>query len=75
MGKTAPCEYGPHLLTEQVCFSTLIKGHHMIIYAILHSNLSISFGGEDFQRCNIHYHRKNGPAPIGASFTDVESWF
>ena len=55
--------------------ATLVKGHHMIIYANLHSNLSISIWGEDYQSCNIHYNRKNGPAPIGASFTDRESSF
>ena len=43
----------------------------MIIYANLQSNMSVSFRGEDFQRCNKHYNRKNGPDHIGASFHDV----
>ena len=55
--------------------AVLGKGHHMIIYANLQSYLSINFWGEDFQRCHIHYNRKNGPAPKGASFTDIENWF
>ena len=40
--------------------ATLVKGHHMIIYANLLSNLSISFWAEDFQRLNIG---KNSPTP------------
>ena len=54
--------------------ATLAKGHQMIIYVKLQSNLSIRFW-EDFQRRNIHYNRKKGIAPIGASFIDGETWF
>ena len=52
-----------------------VDDHHMIIYANLQSNLSISFWGEDFQRINMHYNRKNSPTPMGASFMDRSSLF
>ena len=42
--------------------ATLVKGHQMIIYANLQSNLFISFW-DDFQRTNIHYNRKTAPPP------------
>ena len=42
----------------------------MIIYANLQSNLSISFGEDDFQRINMHNHWKNIQAPVEGSLDD-----
>ena len=35
----------------------------MIIYANLQSNMSTSFGEDNFQRINMHYNRKFSHAP------------
>ena len=53
----------------------LVEGHYMIIYPNLQLNLSISFWGEDFQRINMHYNRKNSPTPVGAPLIDGASLF
>ena len=42
----------------------------MIIFTHLQSKLYISFRGEDFQRVNMNYNRKNSPDPEGDSFID-----
>ena len=73
--KTDPSPWGPHLLTEQVCFSNYGKGssHDHLCQSIVKS--VHQFLKEDFQRITIHYNRKNSPAPLGASFIDRASLF
>ena len=75
MEKTAPSPQGPQLLTEQVCFSNSGKGssHDHLCQSKVKS--VHQFPRRGFQRCHIHYNRKNGPGPTGASFVDGESWF
>ena len=76
MGNNSPFTVGPHLMTSKFVFTTLLKGHHMIIFANLQSNLSISFWGEDFQRRVIYLIiGHNGPTLVGASFIDGASLF
>ena len=75
LGKKQPCPHGGLIYYGRKLFlAILLQGHQMIIYANLQPNLLISFG-EDFQRINMHYNRKNSPAPMGAFFIDGESWF
>ena len=76
MGKQPLPHGGLMYWPSKFVLATLVKGHYMIIYANLQSNLPISFWGDDFQRINMHhYDRKNSPAPVGASFIDGASLF
>ena len=62
--KNHPTCVGASIIDQASLFKQLwMKGHQMIIYANLQSNLSTQFWEKDFQRSNIHYSRNKAPPP------------